>query len=216
MESPFRAPIPAGTRLIETFRFCAATQSVPRLDLHLARLERSARVMGFPVDAQALQACIMALSGQIDLRCRLTLSEDGASEITTAELSSQTAAIWHVAIADQPLHSDDPWLRYKTTQRAVYDLARKELPQGVDELLFLNEHGELCEGTITNLFVTLETGARVTPHLSCGLLPGVLRQSLLETGDVQEGVIDLPMLQSAKAIHVGNSLRGLIPVRLKR
>ena len=35
---------------------------------------------------------------------------------------------------------------------ARYDAARAALPAGVDEVVFLNERGEVCEGTITNVF----------------------------------------------------------------
>lgn len=106
------------------------------------------------------------------------------------------------------------WLQHKTTQRQVYDLARASLPEGVDEVLFLNERNELCEGTITNLFVTLADGRQITPPLSSGVLPGILRQSLLEGGQVEEEIVTVDMLQEAQAIHMGNSLRGLIKAEL--
>ena len=51
------------------------------------------------------------------------------------------------------------------------------MPEGLDELLFLNERGEVCDGTITTLFFDRGEGLR-TPPLSCGLLAGVLRAEL--------------------------------------
>ena len=38
-----------------------------------------------------------------------------------------------------------------------------------------NERGEICEGTITNIFADFGDGVLMTPRLDCGLLPGVLR-----------------------------------------
>jgi 4-amino-4-deoxychorismate lyase len=104
-------------------------------------------------------------------------------------------------------------LQHKTTRRVVYDTARASLPDGIDELLFLNEREELCEGTITNLFIEMPDGRRLTPPVSCGLLPGILREQLLEEGWA-EAVLTMNDLKSAKAIFMGNSLRGLIPAKL--
>ncbi|SFM47039.1 aminotransferase class IV family protein [Shimia aestuarii] len=214
MESPFRAPVPDGTRLIETFCFDPSTRSITRRDLHKARLERSAAAFGFPLDHAEIRAKLDAFDCDAPLRCRLTLDREGRVEIVAAPMPPATAREWVVTVSGQRLRSDDPWLAHKTTQRALYDETRATLPKGVDEVLFLNERDELCEGTITNLFVTLETGEMVTPPLSCGVLPGVLRQSLIEAGEVREAVVTLPMLGRARALHVGNSLRGLIPARL--
>ena len=99
-----------------------------------------------------------------------------------------------MGLAEERLRSDDPWLRVKSTKRAVYDRARAALPAGLDEVLFLNERSEVCEGTITSVFFDRGQGMRVPP-LSCGLLPGVLRAG------------ELPSVR----LWVGNALRGLIP-----
>ena len=122
-------------------------------------------------------------------------------------------AVWRVSIADQRLVSNDPWLRLKTTERQIYDAARAALPEAVDEALFLNERDELCEGTITNLFVQVRDRL-LTPPINCGLLPGVLREELLADSDAAESVLTIDVLQEVREIYVGNSLRGLIPAQL--
>ncbi len=86
-------------------------------------------------------------------------------------------AEWRLGLASVRLWSGDPWLGVKSTRRAVYDATRAALPEGLDEVLFLNERGEVCEGTITTVFFDRGQGMR-TPPLSCGLLPGVLRAEL--------------------------------------
>jgi 4-amino-4-deoxychorismate lyase len=83
----------------------------------------------------------------------------------------------------------------------------------VDEWLFLNDRGELCEGTITNLFVTLADGRCLTPPLEAGLLPGILREELLTRGAVREGRLSPDMLTGA-TLTLGNSLRGEIAAQL--
>jgi 4-amino-4-deoxychorismate lyase len=81
-------------------------------------------------------------------------------------------------------------------------------------VLLLNERGEVCEGTITNLFVDIGEDALVTPALDCGLLPGVLRGEMIEQGKAKEVTLTEADLRTAKMFYVGNSLRGLIGARL--
>jgi 4-amino-4-deoxychorismate lyase len=114
-----------------------------------------------------------------------------------------------VQVSEKRLSSDDPWLRIKTTNRALYDAERAALPKGVDEWLFLNEAGHVCEGTITNIFVTLANGDRVTPPVTSGVLPGILRQQLVAQGWA-ERIVTPDDLRSAREIMMGNALRGLI------
>lgn len=212
MESPF---CPADTikgdadfRLIETFLYQPGPG--PRdPNRHLARMERSAAAFGIAFDRIEQETRLQALKAKADMRCRLTLARDGTVELVTAPFATATRN-WVVSLAKQRVNSDDPWLLHKTTCRRLYDEARATLRQGVDEVLFLNERDEVCEGTITNLFVTLRSGRRVTPPLSSGLLPGVLRQRLLDNGRVVEEVVTVRDLRHARKITVGNSLRGEI------
>ena len=115
-----------------------------------------------------------------------------------------------MAIAPQRLVSADLWLRHKTTQRAFYDDMRAALPVGVDEWLFFNERDELCEGTITNIFIIKAKGKMITPASNCGVLPGVFRQTLLAKGLCTEQVITRQDLAQCRAISLGNSLRGAL------
>ncbi len=199
--------VPAGTRLIETFAW--RPEGIARLELHLARLKRSARALGFVFDRVRVAEAVEALGGDVPLRCRLTLGAAGDVEIATAVLPA-AAIQWTVRIAPERLRSDDGLLRHKTTRREAYDQLRAELPEGVQEWLFLNERGELCEGTITNVVLTMADGVRLTPALSSGCLPGVYRQSLLDAGLVQEAALTEVDLRQAKSVHVTNALRGEI------
>lgn len=54
----------------------------------------------------------------------------------------------------------------------------------------------------------------VTPPISCGCLPGVLREEMLLSGQAQEGILFLEDLRDAAEVFVGNSLRGLIAADL--
>lgn len=188
-------------RLIETLRSDADDA---RLSRHLARMARGAAALGWGFDAAAGRLALRA-ERTAPVRLRLTLDRDGSIAVEAGALPPP-AALWRVRVAEQRLRSDDPWLTVKSTRRAAYDAERAALPPGVDEAIFLNERGEVCDGTITTVFFDRGQGLR-TPPLSCGLLPGVLREEL----GVPEEVLlshDLPQVR----LWVGNSLRGLIAV----
>jgi 4-amino-4-deoxychorismate lyase len=184
-----------GLRLIETVLWDGAR--APRWPLHLARLTRSAGLLGWSCPE------IAPAGPDHPARLRLTLDRDGVVEWTVAPLPPAKVE-WRVGLADERLRSDDPWLRVKSTKRAAYDRARAALPEGLDEVIFLNERGEVCDGSITTVFFDRGQGMR-TPPLSSGLLPGVLRAELGCPEEVLLGD-DLPRVR----LWVGNALRGLI------
>lgn len=208
MEGPLRPPSDPNFRLIETFRW-EPGEGVLRHARHLRRLYRSAEQLN--IAPLGVENALSNISAQTALRVRLTVDVGGQVEVTTHPyVALPVGNVWRLAVSGTGLKGDDPWLRLKTTNRAVYDTARAALPLDVDEIIFLNERDEVCEGSITNIFVRID-GRLLTPPLGCGVLPGVLREELLETGEAAEEVLTLEDLQMAEAVFVGNSLRGLIP-----
>lgn len=218
-ESTLRDRDNSGYQLIETLRWERGAGFL-RGERHLARLRDSADAMGFAwIDgaAEAALANAVANADSEMLRIRLTLDGNGAAQCTGAPFQPTPAGkVWNVKIAEARLASSDPILRHKTSRRAAYDAARAEYPTSeADEVLLLNERGEMCEGTITSLFLDMGNGgALLTPALDCGLLAGVLRGWLIETGKAHEAILTTAELTRAKGIFLGNSLRGLIPARL--
>lgn len=200
--------------LIETLRWEPQTGFL-RLPLHLARLENSARQLGLPGAEQAQAALEKSAAGIAPLRVRLELFADGRIEVVTAPFTALPEdTIWRVAIASVRLSSSDPLLRHKTSRRAIYEAARSEFSRDeVDEVLLMNERDELCEGTITSLFVGLGGDRLATPPLSCGLLAGVLRTQLICQKKTGIRRLTLPNIVGHE-LFAGNSLRGLIRCRL--
>lgn len=211
MESPLCPPDDPGFRLIETLGW-HPDEGPLRAALHLARMARSATALGMPLDQIEARRLLDQITGPAPLRCRLTLTTRGALTLETAPLAA-AAPLWRVAIHPERLDADDPWLRHKTTRRALYDRARAELPAGSDEWLFLNRTGQVCEGTITNIFADLGDSL-LTPPLASGLLPGILRAELLASDRAREAVLRPEDLRNARRLYCGNSLRGLIPATL--
>jgi para-aminobenzoate synthetase/4-amino-4-deoxychorismate lyase len=106
--------------------------------------------------------------------------------------------------------SADEFLRHKTTRREIYELHAPSSQVEFDTLLY-NERGELTEFTRANLALTID-GQRVTPPLSCGLLDGTLRASLIERGELVERIVQRDDLQRATRIEWINSVRGCVEV----
>ncbi|NIB13715.1 aminotransferase class IV, partial [Agrobacterium radiobacter] len=108
--------------LIETLRYEPQTGFV-RLRLHLARLQRSARRLGFPAPKDALTKLDAAVAGATaPLRVRLTFDRAGQTDITTAVFTPLAAdTVWRVRIAKTRIDSADTLLRVKTTRRSVYE-----------------------------------------------------------------------------------------------
>jgi para-aminobenzoate synthetase/4-amino-4-deoxychorismate lyase len=199
--------------LIETILFEPGTGLV-LLERHIARLESSARYFGFAFDEVSVR---QALSGAVDgqaerLRVRMLLGETGAVTVTTTPLPAPNPdAIMRFVVSETVLDSANIFLFHKTTRRELYDQEWQKYSEtvGAEEVIYLNERGELAEGSRTTLF--LERNGRLeTPTLSSGLLPGTLRAELIAQGRAMEAVLTLEDLKSADAIFLGNSVRGLV------
>lgn len=98
------------------------------------------------------------------------------------------------------------------------NLARYERAheQGFDEVVLLNERGEIAECTSANIFVVNGDEA-ATPPLSSGCLPGVTRALLLEEIHVPgvhvvEKTLLREHLESADEIFITSTTRDLMPV----
>ncbi len=209
--------------LIETMK-ADADALIVLLPYHLRRLKQSTLALGYvyPGDDAVIAAINSALN-QISTattmpsctRLRLLLSPLGQLEIQTAPLPALQGVPW-IALTQLRLESAEPLLQHKTTHRPWYDAVTQWLAQHPDyfDLIFLNEKGELCEGSRSNIYV-LKNGAWLTPPLASGLLGGVLRTQLLETHQVEEAIVTPSDLTADKAsIRLSNALRGWFDVEL--
>ena len=207
MEIPIYSNIRENLELIETFLWDPEKGALD-IDLHLERMCKSAANLKFKFEIIKIQEKILTIKSQSRLRCRLTLRFDGTINLTTALLSPNSKT-WILGISDSILSSSDPWLLHKSSNRGLYDAERANLPDGIDEFIYLNERNEVCEGTITNIFVKI-AGQWLTPPLSSGCLPGVLRRKKIEDASCKVKIITFSDLQGAEKITVGNALRGEI------
>lgn len=186
------------------------------LERHLERLRASAAYFSIAFDEAELRARLAdwAHAAQADrYRFRLTLDETEGLDFSATDLPAPSGApgAFRFAIAPERLDPESLWLAHKTTNRAFYDQPRlaMQAQMEIDEVVFLNTRGEICEGSITSIFLERD-GVLLTPPLASGLLPGTLRAELLATGGAREAVLTLADLESADVIWLGNSVRGLM------
>lgn len=200
--------------LIETLRW-QPDAGFLRLDQHLRRLSRSADALGFRQPQDAKGKLEKEVSGDAPLRVRLVMTYRGKMEVTASPFEPvPEETVWRLKVAKTKLQSEDSLFRHKTTRREPYEAARAEFSkEEADEVILLNERDEVCEGTITNIFAESADGMLLTPPLTSGLLPGVLRAELIRERKARGEVLKLDDLRHRK-LFVGNSLRGLIRAEL--
>lgn len=186
-----------------------------RLEQHMRRLSRSADALGFRQPEKLLARLEENVGGDDMLRVRLVMDHRGRSEISVEPLSVVPHdAVWRVCIAQKRLDSGDSFYRHKSSRREPYEMARAEFPADeIDEVLLLNEKGEVCEGTSTSLFVEEHDGTLLTPPLDSGILPGVLRADLIRSRRARGQTLS-PKDLEGRRLFVGNSLYGLIRAEL--
>jgi branched-subunit amino acid aminotransferase/4-amino-4-deoxychorismate lyase len=198
-------------RLIETMRVAEGGE-VALLERHLKRLRQSARHFSFKYDSEQIRERIRDAVPQSPSYLRLLLSQNGDMEMSSGPVPAGHAE--HLKLSAVRVNSKDPFLYHKTTRREIYEKARQGCDANSDVIL-VNERDEITETTITNIAV-FRDGAWVTPALSCGLLPGVLRAELLARGDIVEGIIHPEDLALSDPIRCFNALRGIFEAELKR
>jgi para-aminobenzoate synthetase/4-amino-4-deoxychorismate lyase len=197
--------------LIETMRF-DPHEGVIDLDRHLARMKASAETLDFPFDRHEARNELQAATFRAGPgRLRLLLSRRGAFAIELRPIAPLPETPVVAVLAPRPVVGDDFGLRHKTSDRAFYDEGRAAAVAVVG--LFQDMDGSLTEGSFTTIFVA-RGGRLVTPPLSRGLLPGVLRARLLDEGKAMEG--DLRPVDLVEGFFLGNAVRGLVPARLRQ
>ncbi len=201
--------------LIETLR--VETGRVRKLSDHLRRLRASADFFGIPCPAGAIRNAIRRYSATLPdiTKLRLILSADGTFRLESGRLPETPSDIPTIALSSVRMSSADPFIRHKTTFRKAYDDEfAKYSAKGFFDVIFLNEKGQVTEGAISNLFVRIR-GRWYTPPVSCGLLPGILRRTLMKKWSVRERILSPDDLRLADQIVLSNAVRGITEVRLR-
>jgi branched-chain amino acid aminotransferase len=240
---PAQATVPAfdhgylyGDGLFETLRTYGG---VPfRLEAHLARLERGLEelaIRGAPARS-ALHGLVLETLARARLPeayLRITVTRGvGSRGLDPAGCDTPSVLIaalplrsWPAASYAEGLSATVLWARptqvhppptLKSTSYQHTVVARLELSRrGVQEGFFIDEAGQVTEGTVSNVFAVVG-GALVTPPGTV-CLPGITRAEILaiarEEGlPVREEPLPVGVLSGAGEVFVTSSLAELLPV----
>ncbi len=190
------------------------------LDEHLERMERSACFFGWKFDPQSARSSLITMAEEHiapelkeeRARVRLLVSIQGEAIVEWAPIETVENQPVKLLLASRRTNPDEVFLYHKTTNREASDedlgKARKA---GYYDVLYMNQRNELTECATTNIMV--EIGSTwYTPPVSCGLLPGIWRDTAVSQGRVTERILTLDDLTHATRIVICNSVRGEIGV----
>jgi branched-chain amino acid aminotransferase len=202
-----------GEGLFETLR---VRDGAPlRLEAHLERLAAGARFLGLepPPAPEAVRVflagpCQGLASGVLRL-----LAVDRKLLVMVAPWDPGVPASITLGLSREFRRcSGSPLNRFKTLSYLENRLlAREAERRGLFEVIALNEHGRLSDGSRTTLFLVRD-GRLLTPPVADGALPGVARRCLLEAGWAEEAPLTPDDLVRAEAVLLTNALRGAMPV----
>jgi branched-chain amino acid aminotransferase len=134
------------------------------------------------------------------------------------ELKTVDKVRWSLAVREHGRHAASPLAGVKTTSwlSSVWAVAEAQR-EGFDEVVLLNERGEVSECTAANIFAV--KGDKVlTPPLNSGCLEGVTRGVLSEVAaeagtSVVEQTLRLDDLYSADEVFITSTNRNVIGIR---
>ena len=222
IKAAFLSKLPSNLGLFETILIRKALAQ--NLELHLARLANSAVGLGIPCSLPDMMNIIELgcenCSIDTEYRLRLDLNHLGIASCQITPISPLEGSVkifWARNILPDSnqatFHSGNVLLRHKVSIRNVYDQAwRLAEGHGGFDALFTNEEGYVTEGGRSSVFI--KSGDRwLTPPVSAGLLPGVMRSIILNDPQWNAHEVNLTIddIQNAKEIMLSNALRGLIP-----
>ena len=179
-------------------------------DQHLKRLREAARYFAYPFDEEKLKAelnqSLAELDTSTDYRLRISIAKSGKVTCHLEKLQALPETFCKAILVPQNANLQQPFIYFKTSYRPHLSL-------GQQEQIYYNAQGQLLESSIGNLVLQLD-GHLYTPPVELGLLNGIYRQHLLETGQATEKILSLDDLKSAEKIYACNALRGLYELEI--
>lgn len=200
------------------------------LDEHLDRLESAAGFFRFNCDIEIIRGALEERAEQFQSksqRVRLVLAKDGRVTVEAMDCvepvrvslpvpGEKVRAAGLFSFSPDAVDTNSPYRFHKTTLRKEYDEAyARACRDGLFDYVFCNEAGEVTEGCITNIII-FKAGEYKTPPIECGLLPGVMRNHLLndQSRSLVEERLTREDVAEADAVYLCNSVRGVVKVEL--
>ena len=145
---------------------------------------------------------------------KITVSEKNIL-ITTRTNNYQKADYekgFSTALSNVKRNESSPFTYHKTLNYGDCIMEKRHAKEmGIQEPIFLNTKGEIAEGATTNVFF-IKDNQITAPPLSCGMLPGIMREYLYSTYSIQEQIILPEDIGEFDEMFLTNSLLGIMPV----
>jgi branched-chain amino acid aminotransferase len=149
------------------------------LDRHIARALRSAQELGIVIaNAEAISQGVVDLFAAVPQGLGLLrISFDNQSNWLAVHVPyTEQSKSCDVRIHPQPVVGDIHKRFPYTNRLEILEQARLA---GFDDAITINPEGNICEGSVTN-FIACIDGVWLTPPTSDRVLPGIIRQILIE------------------------------------
>ena len=221
IKAAFLKELPSSTGLFETIAVIQGSSQ--RVSAHLDRMASSAGSLGIPFQRKEAENHLNQFCSSLDssqsFRVRLDLANHGQISCSSGVLESLEQPVkifWakDILSSDGIMFSGDSLLQHKVSKRHLYDEAWKAAVKlGGFDALFTNEQGFVTEGGRTSIFIRLPNSDEwLTPPVSAGLLPGVMRSALLANPQMnaREANLTINDVSMASEIMLSNALRGAI------
>ncbi len=212
-----------GDGLFETFS--VKTRKARRIDRHLSRLKHGCEIikLAFPRDIEQAIVEIIAANSIINGSVRLTLTRGPGPRGVLPKLNLQPTIMISATESATPAPKFVKAIIAESTRRNEFSplsqckclnyldniIARQEAEaRGADEAILRNTAGNLAEATSSNLFLVIDDRL-VTPPISDGALPGVVREEILE--EAQEKTLEPRDIVKSSEAFLTNSL-GIYPL----
>lgn len=182
---------------------------------HLERLKSSANYFIFNFNLEKIKNEILeaveSLTSEKQFKVRLLLNKWGKTTIIFSKIKP-TLNIGKAIISNHRINSENKFQYFKTTNRELYNKEYKKFQKEYDDVIFLNEHSHISEGSITNVVTKIDNNY-LTPPIEEGILNGCFREHLVQQEQIVEKSITKEDLLKADELILINSVKKKIKIR---
>lgn len=206
---------------IGAFETIAVENGMPQfLSQHYRRLLSALEFLNLTVDFHQIEEKVnLALTGKEMQKGRkvlkITVSEKNIL-VTTRNNNYQKCDYekgFVTALSNVRRNETSPFTYHKTLNYGDCILEKRHAKEiGIQEPVFLNTKGQIAEGATTNVFF-VKNQQLISPPVSCGMLPGIMREYLYSAYPIKEQIIMPEDIEKFDEMFLTNSLLGIMPVR---
>lgn len=202
------------------FETIAVENGFPQfLPQHYKRLLLALKFLNLNIDFSKIEEKVNMNLAQKEMQegrkvLKITVSEENIF-VTTRTNTYQKEDYekgFATAISNVRRNETSPFTYHKTLNYGDCIMEKRRAKEmGIQEPIFLNTRGEIAEGATTNVFFVKDEQI-VAPPLSCGMLPGIIREYLYDAYTIKEQIILPEDIGEFDEMFLTNSLLGIMPV----